>query len=694
VGIAAATGAGAQTTDSRASLIARAHVWAPTKIAGLNLLAGPAGPGWFAFGQEVRCEYSDEPLSGRSPKFACVTPSGDKLKVKYGEANGEVHGEVAATRLLWALGFGADSMYSVRVRCGGCPTTIGVSTAQPGERLVDPAIIERKMPGREVTSAGQEGWSWLELDLIDEEAGGATRAQRDALKLIAVFLQHTDSKPQQQRLICLDEDESSPAPTCERPFMLINDVGLTFGRANLVNSNIVGSVNFQEWEQTPIWKDDARCVGNLPRSLTGTLKDPVISEDGREFLARRLSALSDAQIRALFEAARIDLRASPVVRGGGPAAQAPHALDEWVRVFKDKRREIVDRRCDALWTEGVSALFGTAPIHWLQRRATHALTMVMNGISLFGYTRVYLGIAVMLAFIYGHRAGAALLLLLALNGVLTDGAKAIVASPRPASVDSAVQNLDAVFTLGDSWRGGTPAQSVDSDDGYGFPSGHVAVTTAFFFGAAHFFGWRWMWPLLAFWIPAMALSRLYLGRHFVGDVLGGLGIGVVSAAIGFLVLALGSLTHEKRARNAANRTIVLAGAFALLSLASGIGPYDTGRFLGLSAGVLLVVYGQLDRHLSTAARTAGTSRFARLARIAGAAAIFFGVWRVTNSALDAVGVLHTSEGGFIAGALPAFALLPAPLYLERLLRTLRTGLTNHWSIGHPYSKTARKTGPL
>ena len=32
---------------------------------------------------------------------------------------------------------------------------------------------------------------------------GAPRAQRDALKLLAVFLQHTDRKPEQQRIVCL-----------------------------------------------------------------------------------------------------------------------------------------------------------------------------------------------------------------------------------------------------------------------------------------------------------------------------------------------------------------------------------------------------------------------------------------------------------------------------------------------------------
>ncbi len=43
------------------------------------------------------------------------------LKVKYG-ASPEVHTEVAATRLMHALGAGADRMYLVdTLRCFGCP---------------------------------------------------------------------------------------------------------------------------------------------------------------------------------------------------------------------------------------------------------------------------------------------------------------------------------------------------------------------------------------------------------------------------------------------------------------------------------------------------------------------------------------------------------------------------------------------
>ena len=60
----------------------------------------------------VTCDYAKRPLRGHSLKFACDAGGGDILRVKFGPTNGEVYnGEVAATRLLWALGFGADRMY-------------------------------------------------------------------------------------------------------------------------------------------------------------------------------------------------------------------------------------------------------------------------------------------------------------------------------------------------------------------------------------------------------------------------------------------------------------------------------------------------------------------------------------------------------------------------------------------------------
>jgi hypothetical protein len=325
--------------DPRTAVIARAQVWMPTNVRAADIMAGPKVPNGYRFRATILCTYDEEELSGASPKFACDAGEDDELKVKYGGTNAEVYAEVAATRLLWALGFGADAMFPVRVICRGCPKTLAGLARQDGTWLFDPATVERKMRGREWP--GPEGWHWRELEAVNPELGGAPRAHRDALKLLAVFLQHTDTKPQQQRLVCLDDAGSGGEDEpCTKPFMMINDLGLTFGRANMFNDNEMG-MNLVAWAGTPVWKDAPGCVGNLARSATGTLEHPVISEEGRRFLADLLTQLTDTQIETLFETSQVTLR----LRDPRKARSGFATVQEWVDAFKAKRSQIADRRC-------------------------------------------------------------------------------------------------------------------------------------------------------------------------------------------------------------------------------------------------------------------------------------------------------------------------------------------------------------
>jgi hypothetical protein len=199
------------------------------------------------------------------------------------------------------------------------------------------------MEGAEWPAEGPGGWAWNELNVVNPRAGGATLAQRDALKLLAVFLQHTDSKAEQQRVLCLGDRRPSPSGRCRSPFLMISDVGLTFGHATRMNTNDAGAVNLAAWRAAPIWKDEAGCRGNLPKSLTGTLDDPVISEAGRRLLAERLARLSDRRLHDLFSAARVELRSRVP---GDPSSGHP-TVDEWVAAFKARRAQIAERRCNA-----------------------------------------------------------------------------------------------------------------------------------------------------------------------------------------------------------------------------------------------------------------------------------------------------------------------------------------------------------
>jgi membrane-associated phospholipid phosphatase len=634
----------AQALESRASLIARAQVWAPTDIPKMDVGRGPAGADAFDLGALVPCDYVGDALGGNSPKFECRVRPGDDVRVKFGAANGEVYGEVAASRLLWALGFGADRMYPVRVACRGCPESVGGRLLPDGRRLIDPAVIERKVEGVAFGAVADAGWSWPELDLIDEAAGGASRAQRDALKLLAAFMQHTDTKPEQQRMVCADA-------LCDRPFMMLNDVGLTFGRANLLNENATGSVNLQEWAKTPVWKGGTGCVANLARSFSGTLKDPVISEDGRRFLARLLAQLSDAQRLDLFAAARVDLRP----RSPDDRESAVATARDWVRVFDEKESEIANRRCAEPWSPPVPFAFAIGPVLWLQSLATPTVTRVMNGISLLGYTPAYIAFAVLLTFACRLRPGAALLLLLALNAALSDAAKVIVSFPRPDAVDTRVVALGLFEQVNEEDT--ELAGAIDPGAIFGFPSGHVAATTAFFIGLAILYRWRWAWKAMLVWIPLMALSRIYLGRHFVGDVLGGVAVGTVSAAIAMLWWKLPRIETPARGWRVTRRALYTGAGLALLALIADIPPaYEAGRLVGFALAALLVTRRPPDDDAPPAVR---------VRRIALAALLYTVTWWLVGKTVPMVPEDFAPVAALMAGALPATVLLPGPLYVER-----------------------------
>jgi hypothetical protein len=331
------------TEESRFAMLQRSQIWSPVTVSEMDIRLGPQGKGAFEPNANVQCDYVEQPLEGNTPKFYCRVSDGTVVKVKYG--SGEVVGEVLATRLLWALGFGADRMYPAVVSCRGCDADPWKNRRSVAETHVfNPAVIERKFPGHAIETAKTKGWAWPELNMIDPAQGGAPAEQRNALALLGVFIQHSDSKAEQQRLTCLSHDsvdeEGNSTGQCAKPFMLLNDVGQTFGKANYLNRGTLSSVNFDGWSRERIWRDEKSCAANLPRSRTGTLENPKISEAGRAFLAGLLTQLTDRQIHDLFDVARVDLRSRK------PGSNEPPAtIDEWVAAFKQKRDDIVTRRC-------------------------------------------------------------------------------------------------------------------------------------------------------------------------------------------------------------------------------------------------------------------------------------------------------------------------------------------------------------
>ena len=203
--------------------------------------------------------------------------------------------------------------------------------------------MQRLYPAAVIETRDDEGWSFSELDTVDEKAGGAPRAEVDALRLLAAFIAHGDDKPDNQRLVC-PFDAIDAAGKCTAPRLLVADLGATFGRGA---SRVFGLIDadarpsFAAWSTLPMWEDARACRAHLVARASPS--HPVISESGRRFLAERLSALSEAQIRALFVAARIDRLAETTLGSDGKARLV--TVDDWVGAFQRRRRELVDNRC-------------------------------------------------------------------------------------------------------------------------------------------------------------------------------------------------------------------------------------------------------------------------------------------------------------------------------------------------------------
>ena len=316
----------------RAGALRRAKVWhePATPIPAVDFARNPPGPDTFGTTEVIPCKFELKSSEGRTPKFQCIAPGGDVLKVKYGHNNPETFGEVAATRLVSALGFGADRMYVVgKVRCFGCPAfpypKVGIFDALRTDwsRAVefDMAVIERRLPGRAI----EGGWGWPELAAIDAAAGGASAAEVDALRLLAVFLNNWDAKPVNQRLLCAEP--GGPEAACEQPLAYMQDLGQTFGPK---------SIDLDGWTRTPVWADPATCRVSLRGQPWdgASFEDRAISEAGRLFLARLLRQLTAPQIRDLFTGARFTEFSRN--RSGADA-------DAWTRIFLSRVAQIADR---------------------------------------------------------------------------------------------------------------------------------------------------------------------------------------------------------------------------------------------------------------------------------------------------------------------------------------------------------------
>ena len=371
--------------ESRATYLARATIWQdPGALSPNDVIEGPSGAFSYTFEQAtgedgVDCTFTrpGKELGGNTSKFLCRTADGQDLRLKYWDpqsetGNREVFAMVAASRLMWALGFEAVPALPINVRCDGCPENpMHGSGTRRTRRYV--AMLQARWPTPILSSDSvDQGWSWLELDTaIRSLPPGPERARQrtyfDALTLLGVFIQHGDRKPEQQRLYCAapvnatagdlratGRDttpmlfERPDASACPGSAVTIVDVGATFGGAGRGSNGTTAKMNLDAWQQKPVFKDAGRdhCRGDLTVSYKAGgdgEPDPVISEEGRRFLLEQLQRLTPDHVRALFRAARVDQLGDAERKDG--SLPGDHSIDAWVAVFQDKVQQIEARHC-------------------------------------------------------------------------------------------------------------------------------------------------------------------------------------------------------------------------------------------------------------------------------------------------------------------------------------------------------------
>jgi membrane-associated phospholipid phosphatase len=274
-------------------------------------------------------------------------------------------------------------------------------------------------------------------------------------------------------------------------------------------------------------------------------------------------------------------------------------------------------------------MFETDPNLWLQSFASPWLTWLLYAVTTAGYDWFYVTVILVAGFALRLRPMLGVMLALLLAGLCTHVAKETFRLPRPMQVDARVLYYGEA---NDRWLvadGGAPsfaslpspeailAERAVPDPDFGFISGHVASATALCASLWLFFGVRsrrWRLALLA-WPVLMALSRMYLGKHFLADAIGGAATGVLAACAARWLWD----PRPARVRALAALAIVLAGAaFAW----SPLHPSTVSQLLGLAATAALLAWRGFpdDR----------APWVARLARVG----LAFALYAITHLSLD------------------------------------------------------------
>lgn len=189
-------------------------------------------------------------------------------------------------------------------------------------------------------------------------------------------------------------------------------------------------------------------------------------------------------------------------------------------------------------------MFQTEIIIFLQSFSTDILNQVFTFFTEIGRSNYSVPLVFIILFTVNFKLGFILFHALAWNGLISLNLKEYFALPRPCHVDLDVKllgeglpNTTHFDGMGArNFLGCLPDQVVSyfrshPPDSWGFPSGHASQAMTLWGSLFMVFNRIWFRVIAISMIIFISLSRMYLGRHFLADILSGLFLGLLMVFI-------------------------------------------------------------------------------------------------------------------------------------------------------------------